>query len=166
MLKNLDNNKTPYEKMFDTSDRWTWEDAIDWYENQLNYLVIEDDMDHNKMRHLDKMIDDLYRIYRKDHARISERAGKIDRYIKRIVSKAAASVTGRSNDKARKAAGIQAAESAIIDKGKPPVNLYDLEDEYIAYNEYMKYIGDVLSNKTGALIRVLGASKIDGWLAR
>jgi hypothetical protein len=155
--------KTPYELL--TEGTWDWKGLTTWYEEALNELSMPDDADHNDIKRMDKKTDTVYRIFRKDYGRISERKNKIDRYIKRVTTKATGD-SSQTNDVKRKADGIRAAESCLLDQGQPAVNLYVLEDQYAAYLEYFDYVKDVLERKVGLLNRALGSNKIDSWLTK
>jgi hypothetical protein len=156
--------RTPYERML--AQQMNWDQVRAWYDNELNQLALPEDIDHNGIKRLDKAVDDLYRVFRKDYARIAERKNKVERHIKRVTTKASASLSGPSNETRRKAEGIRAAEEYKFEDSDQKVNLYRLEDQMNAYYEFFEYVKDVIERKSGALARALGTSKIESWLAR
>jgi hypothetical protein len=159
----LQSNVTPFTLFM--AKKNAWREVIEWYDCYLNALAVGDDLDHNDIKRLDAAIHRLYCIFRKDYARVLERREKIDRAIKRVTAKAAA-LSDAGNDKARKAAGIMAAENYQLDANHPNVNLYELEDEYSAYYQFFSYVNDTMEHKTWVLGRALGANKIEGFLSR
>jgi hypothetical protein len=160
-------NLTPFKQM--RNREITWKDVVIWYEEQLNELEIPDNILPSQIAHIDKMMDGLYKTYRKDMAYIEEMNSKIERMIKKTNIKGAAIPPSRTNEFIRKAAGVEAVENyeMIQDDGSTKtVNLYDLQDEYATYLAYFKYIGDIIDHKVGVLIRALGVNKIEEGISR
>lgn len=152
--------KTPYDRY--ASKEWKWEQVVDEYEGLLDQLDIPRNIDHNEIMKLDKKIDEMYRFFRKDYAKVKERYSRVERALKRAEREGAAlpSKDGtKMNDTYRKAKAVQYASNFPMDG--TTVNLYDLENMLSAQVEYFDYINDVLEEKNRVMIRALGCLKID-----